>query len=115
MASLVLLVFVALIVAMVAVIVLFILSRKRMSAPISIQASHVQVIGVREIPVGDRTQHWVELQFTDGHTREFLATPSQADVIFRGQSGQAHFAGDRLTGWVPEIGGIQDSYRSDQG
>lgn len=115
MSALVLVVFVATVAAMVAVIVLFFLSRKRMSAPISIQASHVRVLGVREIPVGDRTQHWVELQFTDGHKREFLATPSQADVIFRGQSGQAHFAGDRLTGWVPEIGGVQDSYSSDQG
>lgn len=116
MSGLVLLVFVAIAFIIVGVVlaVAFAVGRTRSATtPDAVQSALVSVVGVREITVGDRTQHWVGLRFTDGHEREFLATASQARVIVRGRSGTAHFAGDRLTGWVPEIGGIQDSHRSE--
>lgn len=86
----------------------------RAAVPGEVTAARAQVLGVREITQEGRTQHWVAFRFLDGHQRELLATPSQADVIFRGQSGTVHFAGDRLTGWVPELGGgVHDTHRSD--
>ncbi|MDI9628001.1 MAG: hypothetical protein QM286_05590 [Acidobacteriota bacterium] len=84
------------------------------NAPSEIESAHAQVLGVREIAVSGATQHWVAFRFSDGHQRELLATPSQADVIFRGQQGVVHFAGDRLTGWVPKLGGgVQDLHSSE--
>ncbi len=84
------------------------------NAPSEIESAHAQVLGVREIAASGATQHWIAFRFSDGHQRELLATPSQADVIFRGQQGVVHFAGDRLTGWVPELGGgVQDLHSSE--
>lgn len=85
------------------------------NSPAAVTASRAQVLGTRELTTGGATQHWISFRFPDGHQRELLATPSQADVIFRGQEGVVHFAGDRLTGWVPELGGeIRDTHRADQ-
>lgn len=93
------------VVALVILAVLVLLMKMNQGAPAEIGAAHAQVLGVRELTAGGRVQHWVAFRFNDGHQRELLATASQADVIFRGQQGMAHFAGDRLTGWVPELGG----------
>jgi len=73
-----------------------------------------QVLAVREISSGGGQQHWVKMQFGDGHQRELMATASQAEVMVRGQQGTVHWTGDRLTGWTPEVGrGPQDVYRSE--
>lgn len=105
--------FVAVVIVGVVIAVLLIARSRGSAGPVAVQSALVSVVGVREITVGDGVQHWVGLRFTDGYEREFLATASQAAVIVRGQTGTAHFAGDRLTGWVPEIGGLQDSHRSE--
>jgi hypothetical protein len=73
-----------------------------------------QVLAVREISSGGGQQHWVKMQFGDGHQRELMATASQAEVMVRGQQGTVHWTGDRLTGGTPEVGrGPQDVYRSE--
>ena len=83
------------------------------NAPPEINRRTPKCWGARDRPSG-ATQHWIAFRFSDGHQRELLATPSQADVIFRGQQGVVHFAGDRLTGWIPELdGGVQDLHSSE--
>lgn len=82
-------------------------------APGSVQAVRAQSLGVREITSGGAVQCWAGFRFADGHEREFLTTSAQAAVIVRGQWGTVHHAGDRLTGWVPELdSGPTDVYRS---
>ena len=108
------LVIVVTVVALVILAVVALLMKMNPGAPAEIVAARAQVLGVRELTTGGRAQHWVAFRFDDGHQRELLATPGQADVIFRGQQGVVHFAGDRLTGWVPELGGgIQDLHSSE--
>ena len=51
------------------------------NAPSEIESAHAQVLGVREIAASGATQHWIAFRFSDGHQRELLATPSQADPI----------------------------------
>lgn len=97
-----------------AVIVLVLRAAGNARNPVAVSAARAQVLGVREVTSGTGVQHWVAFRFADAHQRELMATPSQAAVIFRGQAGVVHFAGDRLTGWVPELGpGPQDSHRSE--
>lgn len=80
----------------------------------SILSAHAQVIAKREVTSDGGTQHWVEFRLADGNQRELLTTASQAEVIWRGQSGTVHWAGDRLTGWVPELGAApRDVHRSE--
>lgn len=98
-------------------IVALVVSALRASAtagtPAAIRSSRARSLGVREITSGGRVQYWAGFRFADGHEREFLTTASQAAVIVRGQSGTVHYAGDRLTGWVPELdSGPTDIYRS---
>lgn len=95
------------------VAVMLVIKRSRGQAN-AVLAAPAEVLGVREVTAGGRPQHWVGVRFLDGSQRELLATASQARVIYRGQSGIVHYAGDRLTGWVPELkGGPQDSHHSD--
>lgn len=96
-------------VVVAAVAVIIVGSRRR-----EVRSAAAQVLGVRELTAGGATQYWVNLRFADGHQRELLATESQAEVLFRGQSGTVHWVGDRLTGFVPQLsGGPQDKHRSD--
>ena len=73
-----------------------------------------QVLGQREITAGGGVQHWVSFRLSDGREVELQATPSQAYVVYPGQDGTLHFAGERVTGWVPALaGGPKDSHSSD--
>ncbi|WIY82759.1 hypothetical protein [Propionimicrobium sp. PCR01-08-3] len=94
--------------------VAWLVGSRNKNLPAGVLSSRAQIVSVREIAGQSGNQHWVKVQFPDGHQRELMATPSQAEVLTRGQQGTAHWIDDRLTGWVPELGrGPQDAHRSD--
>ena len=68
---------------------------------------------VRELEMETGRAFIVTIETDPGVTLELQTTPTQARVIYPGQSGTVHFAERRLTGWVPAVGGVQDSFTSE--
>lgn len=90
------------------------LAASRAKGPGQVTSMPANVLGQRQVTVGGGVQHWVSFRLSNGHQVELQATPSQAYVTYPGQSGMVHFAGDRLTGWVPELaGGPKDTHSSE--
>lgn len=112
--SLLLLVFLVLVIgAVIAVVVFVAINASSGRAVAGVTSVPAQVIEVKQVVLEGRPQALVALRFVDGRRRELLTTRAQAETMFMGQRGQAHWSGDRLTGWVPELGGPQDSHRSE--
>lgn len=98
----------------IGVAVAMLVAGSRNKGPGQITAMPGQVVGAREITAGGGVQHWITFRLSDGRELELQATPSQAYVVYNGQSGMVHYAGDKLTGWVPELaGGPKDSHSSE--
>lgn len=98
----------------IGVAVLLVLTASRAKNPAQITSMPARVLGQREITAGGGVQHWVSFRLSDGREVELQATPSQAYVVYPGQDGTLHFAGERVTGWVPALaGGPKDSHSSD--
>ena len=81
--------------------------------PHSVIAASAKVTDIRALGTGQSSQQLVTFELVDGRRLELLATLGLANQVRLGQHGTVHWAGDRVTGWVPELGGPQDSHRSE--
>lgn len=110
-----LLVFIGLFVAMLAVLVPMISRAVRGAPPLERRAGSAMVLSKKQLMLGGRPATRVVFQLTQGGMLDLLVTSSQAEKITRGEYGVVHWAGDRCTGWVPELGSAEpdDSHRAD--
>lgn len=83
----------------VVVTVLVVRALVRNPEPGGVQAIEGRVV---EVAVDADGNHRASIDLADGTRQVFLVTESQAAVLGVGAAGTVHFAGDRLTGWVPQ-------------
>lgn len=79
----------------------------------SVISASGRIADIRALGTGAGSQQLVIFELDDGRRLELLATNSLASSVLLGQHGTVHWAGDRVTGWVPELGGPRDSHRSE--
>ena len=102
---------VAVVVALVGVVLA--VRNRNPGMPHSVIAASAKVTDIRALGTGQSSQQLVTFELVDGRRLELLATLGLANQVRLGQHGTVHWAGDRVTGWVPELGGPQDSHRSE--
>lgn len=97
------------VVVTVLVVVAIIKGGKAELTPAGVESIPGRVV---EVNVDGEGNHHATLELSSGINATFLVTESQASVMAPGAVGTAHFAGDRLTGWVADAKPI-DRYRSE--
>ena len=83
----------------VLVVVLVVRAVLRNPEPAGVQAIEGRVV---DVTIDADGNHRASIDLVDGNRQVFLVTESQAAALAVGAVGTVHFAGDRLTGWVPQ-------------